>query len=94
MPDNMWDLPTPGIEPMFPTLAGEFFTTEPPGKDFCSPFNFWDMGRGWFAVKKCFVFCSLFPTAVLFFNCFRNSSNLMVLFLTFESLTCLEFYSA
>ena len=28
----MWDLPGPGIEPMFPALAGGFFTTEPPGK--------------------------------------------------------------
>ena len=27
-----WDLPDPGIEPMFPALAGGFFTTEPPGK--------------------------------------------------------------
>ena len=26
------DLPNPGIEPMSPTLAGRFFTTEPPGK--------------------------------------------------------------
>ena len=26
------DLPDPGIEPMPPALAGEFFTTEPPGK--------------------------------------------------------------
>ena len=26
------DLPDPGIEPMSPALAGEFFTTEPPGK--------------------------------------------------------------
>ena len=26
------DLPDPGIEPVSPTLAGEFFTTEPPGK--------------------------------------------------------------
>ena len=28
----MWDLCGPGIEPMSPTLAGRFFTTEPPGK--------------------------------------------------------------
>ena len=28
----MWDLPNPGIEPVFPALAGGFFTTEPPGK--------------------------------------------------------------
>ena len=26
------DLSNPGIEPMSPALAGEFFTTEPPGK--------------------------------------------------------------
>ena len=26
------DLPNPGNEPKFPALAGEFFTTEPPGK--------------------------------------------------------------
>ena len=26
----MWDLPGPGMEPVFP-LAGGFFTTEPPG---------------------------------------------------------------
>ena len=25
-------LPDPGIEPVSPALAGEFFTTEPPGK--------------------------------------------------------------
>ena len=26
------DLPNPGMEPRSPALAGEFFTTEPPGK--------------------------------------------------------------
>ena len=26
------DLPDPGTEPMFPALAGRFFTSEPPGK--------------------------------------------------------------
>ena len=26
------DLPNPGMEPMFPALAGVFFTSEPPGK--------------------------------------------------------------
>ena len=29
---TMWNLPRSGIEPGSPTLAGEFFTTEPPGK--------------------------------------------------------------
>ena len=28
----MWDLPGPGLEPVSPALAGEFLTTEPPGK--------------------------------------------------------------
>ena len=31
------DLPDPGIEPVFPALAGGFFTTELPGK----PNNFY-----------------------------------------------------
>ena len=26
------DVPDPGIEPMSPALAGEFFTAEPPGQ--------------------------------------------------------------
>ena len=30
----LWDLPDPGIEPMFPALAGRFFTTEPPGQPY------------------------------------------------------------
>ena len=30
------DLSDPGIEPASPTLAGGFFTTEPPGKPYCS----------------------------------------------------------
>ena len=28
----MWDLPGPRIKPVFPALAGEFLTPEPPGK--------------------------------------------------------------
>ena len=28
----MWDLPRLGLEPVFPALAGGFFTTVPPGK--------------------------------------------------------------
>ena len=29
---GLWDLPRPGTEPMSPTLAGGFLSTEPPGK--------------------------------------------------------------
>ena len=35
----MWDLPRPGIEPVSPAPAGEFFTTEPSGKPNLSLFN-------------------------------------------------------
>ena len=28
----IWNLPRPGIEPVFPTLAGRLLTTRPPGK--------------------------------------------------------------
>ena len=27
----MWDLPEPGMEPVFPAPAGRLLTTEPPG---------------------------------------------------------------
>ena len=37
------DLPNPGIEPTSLALAGDFFTTEPPGK---SPFSLLSIGRG------------------------------------------------
>ena len=29
---SMWDLPGPGLEPVYPALAGRFSTTAPPGK--------------------------------------------------------------
>ena len=31
---GMWDLPRPGLEPVFPALAGRFSTTVPPGKPY------------------------------------------------------------
>ena len=31
---GIWDLPGPGIGPVFPVLAGRFLTTGPPGKSF------------------------------------------------------------
>ena len=33
---GMWDPPRPGIEPVFPALAGGFSTTAPPGKPLSS----------------------------------------------------------
>ena len=29
---GMWDLPRPGLEPVYPAMAGGFLTTAPPGK--------------------------------------------------------------
>ena len=31
---GMWDLPSPGLEPVSPALAGRFSTTAPPGKPY------------------------------------------------------------
>ena len=44
------DLTNPGIEPTSPALAGEFFTTEPPGKapEFCVTSQMSPMSPGWF----------------------------------------------
>ena len=36
----MWDLPSPGLEPVFPALAGRFSTTAPPWKPPRRFFNF------------------------------------------------------
>ena len=36
---GMWDLPRPGLEPVFPALAGRFSTTAPPGKPCSSDFD-------------------------------------------------------
>ena len=35
----MRDLPGPGIKPVYPTLAGEFLTTGPPGKSLIKYFK-------------------------------------------------------
>ena len=34
-----WDLPRPGLEPVYPALAGRFSTTAPPGKPSLSFLN-------------------------------------------------------
>ena len=38
-PHCLWDLPWPGIEPVFPTLTGGFLTTGPPAKPKDEAFN-------------------------------------------------------
>ena len=39
LPCSMWNLPGPGLEPVFPALAGRFLTTGPPGKSKHLVFN-------------------------------------------------------
>ena len=53
----LWDLPGPGIEPVSPTPAGRFFTTEPRGKP-CSPLISNDVEH--LCVWSCFFF-EIFP---------------------------------
>ena len=36
---GMWDPPRPGLEPVFPALAGRLSTTAPPGKPSCHFFK-------------------------------------------------------
>ena len=43
---SMWDLPRPGLEPVFPALAGRLSTTAPPGKPqdtFCMMLILWNL---------------------------------------------------
>ena len=54
----MWDLPGPGIEPAPPALAGEFFTTEPPGKPWV--FNYTIILLSISVITKPFHFCLYF----------------------------------
>ena len=51
---GMWDLPRPGLEPVFAALAGRFSTTAPPGKPNCC-----DLCQR--------VFCLCFPRGVLWY---------------------------
>ena len=50
----MWDLPGPGLEPIYTALAGRFLTTAPPGKSQDSGFipNCKAQGRCWEDGKK------------------------------------------
>ena len=38
---GMWDPPGPGLEPVFPALAGGLLTTAPPGKSHMTIFELW-----------------------------------------------------
>ena len=49
---STWDLPGPGIEPLFPSLAGGFLATAPPGKLLYSLFK-WTIVLFFFFIVSC-----------------------------------------
>ena len=55
----MWDLPSPGLEPVSPALAGRFSTTEPPGKPWNAFLNV-EVKKGW----SVFLYCLILGSAV------------------------------
>ena len=60
---GMWDLPRPGLEPVFPALAGGFSTTAPPGKPKRTGFDI----VSFYQVCFCGYQCSLLVAALLIF---------------------------
>ena len=93
----MWDPPGPGIEPMFPALAGGFFTTEPPGKpgytDFYGSFRAVVKSTGFGDRVVCFLAPSLTSCEpwVTYSSSLPKLPNLWSLCLKFI-VSCLIFY--
>ena len=53
---GLWDLPGPGLEPVYPALAGGFSTTAPPGKPNSTPLS--RLGSNFLSSAKLFLtFC-------------------------------------
>ena len=73
-----WDLPRPGIEPMFPKLTGRIFNTEPPGEPLCFLFV-----RIFVLFLLGFLFCSvrvvLVVVVVIFTGVWLLLFNLFIL---------------
>ena len=46
------DLPGSRVEPVSPALAGEFFTTEPPGESPMDSLPMWSLGSQYFPYVK------------------------------------------
>ena len=79
LPRGMWNCPRPGIRPMSPALAGNFLTTEPPGK---SKICFVDatvftvhFGAFILNICKTQMFCICNIIYVLFMNTSLNFNN-------------------
>ena len=60
---GMWDLPRPGLKPMFPALTGRLSTTVPPGKPL-SLFSWW----AWLKVYQ--FWASFLKNSSLFYSSF------------------------
>ena len=76
----MWDLPGPGLEPVFPALAGGFWTTAPPGKSlistfFCHPLFLKFLVTGMFVSGAHYVPLILFSVSKLTWHHFNYRFN-------------------
>ena len=58
----MWDLPGPGLEPVFPALTGGFLTTLPPGKSWI----FLDMKKAIWLLRFLYLWLSILWIDLLF----------------------------
>ena len=84
----MWDLPRPGIEPMFPALAGRFLTTVSPGKSTWTLFKI--------TISLWVISIEMLSLLLLFFRCVLShqpikeffTSDIAFLFLEFLFLSC------
>ena len=94
---STWDLPGPGIEPLFPSLAGGFLATAPPGKLLYSLFK-WTMVLFFFHSELSGFFISAFTRHIWHqrlvswktvfpwtraWEWFQNNSNVLHLLCTF-----------
>ena len=77
---GMWDPPRPGLEPMYPALAGRLSTTAAPGKPHLDYFYL-------FAITKCLLMSIPFYNHVSFLTRPRTCQKKAQLFL--ENFCCL-----
>ena len=69
---GMWDLPRPGLEPVFPALAGRFSTTAPPGKPDHNIFDVMDNFQNLTKIQEIIIVTKWFLCAGCSIKCFMH----------------------